>query len=162
MIDSGNFTLEKKRLDVHEVIRRVVDSMELMVSKRNGAISLNLNAQQSEVMADGTHLVNIIYNLIDNALKYTLDEPEIAITTSDHAQGIEISIQDNGIGIGEEIQRYIFDKFYRAESGNIQNAKGFGLGLSYVKKIIEEHKGQIDLSSKLNQGSEFRLYFPFG
>lgn len=161
MIDSGNFTLEKKRLDVHDVITRVVGSMELMVSKRKGAISLHLNATQSEVMADGTHLVNIIYNLIDNALKYTIDVPQIAIATSDHAQGIEISIQDNGIGIGEEIQRYIFDKFYRAESGNIQNAKGFGLGLSYVKKIIEEHKGRIDLSSKLNQGSEFRLYFPF-
>lgn len=161
MIDSGNFTLEKKRLDVHDVIQRVVESMELMVSKRNGAITLHLNASQSEVMADGTHLVNIIYNLIDNALKYTVDVPQIAITTSDHSQGIEISIQDNGIGIGEEIQRYIFDKFYRAESGNIQNAKGFGLGLSYVKKIIEEHKGRIDLSSQLNQGSEFRLYFPF-
>lgn len=161
MIDSGNFTLEKKRLDVHEVIKRVVGSMELMVSKREGAISLELNATKSEVMADGTHLVNIIYNLIDNALKYTIDIPEITIATSDHSQGIEISIEDNGIGIGEEIQRYIFDKFYRAESGNIQNAKGFGLGLSYVKKIIEEHKGRIDLSSKLNQGSEFRLYFPF-
>ena len=161
MIDSGNFTLEKKRLDVHEVIQRVVGSMELMVSKRKGAISLQLDATQSEVMADGTHLVNIIYNLIDNALKYTIDVPQIAIKTSDHPQGIEISIQDNGIGIGEEIQRYIFDKFYRAESGNIQNAKGFGLGLSYVKKIIEEHKGSIDLKSKLNRGSEFRLYFPF-
>ncbi len=161
MIDSGNFTLEKKRLDVHEVIKRVVESTELVVSKRKGSISLNLNATQSEVMADGTHLVNIIYNLIDNALKYTVDVPEITITTSDHVQGIEISIQDNGIGIGEEIQRYIFDKFYRAESGNIQNAKGFGLGLSYVKKIIEEHKGKIDLRSKIDQGSEFRLYFPF-
>lgn len=161
MIDSGNFTLEKKRLDVHEVIQRVVESMELVVSKRKGSISLHLNATKSEVMADGTHLVNIIYNLIDNALKYTVDIPQIAIRTSDHTQGIEISIQDNGIGIGEEIQRYIFDKFYRAESGNIQNAKGFGLGLSYVKKIIEEHKGRIDLSSQLNQGSEFRLYFPF-
>lgn len=161
MIDSGNFTLEKKKLDVHDVIKRVVESMELMVSKRKGAISLHLIATQSEVMADSTHLVNIIYNLIDNALKYTIDTPLIAITTSDHSEGIEISIQDNGIGIGEEIQRYIFDKFYRAESGNIQNAKGFGLGLSYVKKIIEEHKGRIHLSSKLDQGSEFRLYFPF-
>ncbi|MEP0273565.1 sensor histidine kinase [Ekhidna sp.] len=161
MIDSGNFTLEKKPLDVHEVIERVVHSVQLMVSKRNGSIKLQLDATRSEVIADGTHLVNIIYNLIDNALKYTLDIPEILITTSDSPQGIEISIKDNGIGIGEEIQRYIFDKFYRAESGNIQNAKGFGLGLSYVKKIIEEHKGRIDLQSKLDQGSEFRLYFPF-
>ena len=161
MIDSGNFTLEKKTLDVHEVIERVIDSVQLMINKRNGDISLHLNASNSEVSADVTHLTNIIYNLIDNALKYTVDTPKISITTSDSPQGIEISIKDNGIGIGEEIQRYIFDKFYRAESGNIQNAKGFGLGLSYVKKIIEEHKGRISLQSKLNQGSEFRLYFPF-
>ncbi len=161
MIDSGNFSLEKKHLDVHEVIQRVVNSMELVVSKRGGSISLYLNATQSGVMADGMHLVNIIYNLIDNALKYTVDVPQIAIATFDHPEGIEISIRDNGIGIGEEIQRYIFDKFYRAESGNIQNVKGFGLGLSYVKKIIDEHKGRIDLTSKLNQGSEFRLYFPY-
>ncbi|MEQ8473600.1 MAG: HAMP domain-containing sensor histidine kinase [Marinoscillum sp.] len=161
MIDSGNFTLEKKELDIHEVIERVVESMKLAVHKRNGNISLHLNATKSQVLADGTHLVNIIYNLLDNALKYTIDIPEISITTADHPQGIQISVKDNGIGIGEEIQRYIFDKFYRAESGNIQNVKGFGLGLSYVKKIIEEHKGKIDLTSKLNQGSEFRLYFPF-
>ncbi len=161
MIDSGNFTLEKKILDVHEVIERVIDSVQLMISKRNGEISLHLNASNSKVSADVTHLTNIIYNLIDNALKYTVDTPKISITTSDSPQGIEISIKDNGIGIGEEIQRYIFDKFYRAESGNIQNAKGFGLGLSYVKKIIEEHKGRISLQSKLNHGSEFRLYFPF-
>ncbi len=161
MIDSGNFTLEKKQLDVHEVINQVVESMHLVVSKRNGDIDLKLNATKSEVLADRTHLVNIIYNLIDNALKYTVDVPHISITTYDSSQGIEISIKDNGIGIGEEIQKYIFDKFYRAETGNVQNAKGFGLGLSYVKKIIDEHKGQVGLKSKPNDGSEFLLYFPF-
>lgn len=161
MVDSGNFTLEKKELDVHEVIRRVVESMHLIVSKRKGKIDLFLNATNSKVVADGTHLLNIIYNLIDNALKYTIEVPHISISTHDHSEGIEISIKDNGIGIGEEIQKYIFDKFYRAETGNVQNAKGFGLGLSYVKKIIEEHKGRIGLNSKPDHGSEFLLYFPF-
>lgn len=161
MIDSGNFTLEKRQLDVHQVIHQVVDSMALLVSKRKGSIDLKLNATQATVLADRTHLVNIIYNLIDNAIKYTVDIPQITITTYDSSQGIEISIKDNGIGMGEEIQKYIFDKFYRAESGNVQNAKGFGLGLSYVKKIIEEHKGKIGLTSQPNQGSEFLLYFPF-
>lgn len=160
MIDSGNFTLEKKHLNIHEVINRVVDSMGLVVNKRSGKIDLYFNATNSEVYADDTHLVNIIYNLIDNALKYTTDIPQISITTQNSDQGIEISIKDNGIGIGEEIQKYIFDKFYRAETGNVQNAKGFGLGLSYVKKIIEEHKGKIGLTSTLNHGSEFRLTFP--
>lgn len=161
MIDSGNFTLEKKQLNIHEVINQVVESMNLVVSKRNGTIDLKLNATNAEVLADRTHLVNIIYNLIDNALKYTVDVPQISITTYDSSQGIEISIKDNGIGIGEEIQKYIFDKFYRAEIGNVQNTKGFGLGLSYVKKIIDEHKGRIGLNSQPNKGSEFLLYFPF-
>lgn len=160
MIDSGNFSLDKKELDVHEVIQRVVNGMHLLVNKRKGSIKLHLRAIRSKVMADETHLVNIIYNLVDNALKYTLDVPEIIITTRDSDQGLEIAIKDNGIGIGEEIQKYIFDKFYRAETGNVHNVKGFGLGLSYVKKIIEAHSGQIDLSSKLNQGTEFRLYIP--
>ena len=161
MIDSGNFSLDKKRLDVHEAIQRVVQSMNLVVGKRKGRITLHLNATQSQVMADETHLVNIIYNLVDNALKYTVDIPEIAITTRDGDKGIEISVRDNGIGIGDEIQKFIFDKFYRAETGDVHNVKGFGLGLSYVKKIIEAHKGSIALDSQVDQGSEFRLYFPF-
>lgn len=161
MIDSGSFSLNKKQLDVHEAIGKVVESMRLVVNKRKGEIKLNLNATEPSVMADETHLVNIIYNLVDNALKYTVDVPKILIATEDSDKGIEISIKDNGIGIGEEIQKYIFDKFYRAESGNVHNVKGFGLGLSYVKKIIEAHSGRINLDSKLNQGSEFKLYFPF-
>ncbi len=161
MIDSGNFSLEKKRLNVHDIIERVVESMNLVVSKRKGRIELNLRAQQSELMADETHLVNIIYNLVDNALKYTMDVPQIKISTVDSKDGVEITVKDNGIGIGEEIQKYIFDKFYRAETGDVHNVKGFGLGLSYVKKIIEAHKGKIALSSQIDKGSEFRLYFPF-
>lgn len=160
MMDSGNFTLDKQSLDVHEVIKNVVDGMNLALTKRKGKIELLLNASKSTVFADPTHMVNIIYNLIDNALKYTRDTPKISISTLNSDQGIQISIRDNGIGIGEEIQKFIFDKFYRAETGDVHNVTGFGLGLSYVKKIIDAHKGKIDLTSKLNQGSEFRLYFP--
>jgi len=160
MIDSGNFSLDKKELDIHEVIQGVVNGMHLIVNKRKGSIKLHLRAIRSKVLADETHLVNIIYNLVDNALKYTIDVPEIVITTQDGDHGLEVTVKDNGIGIGEEIQKYIFDKFYRAETGDVHNVKGFGLGLSYVKKIIEAHKGRIDIQSELNQGSEFRLYFP--
>jgi len=160
MIDSGNFSLEKKLLNVHEVINRVMESMLIVVNEHKGSINLNLKASNPLVMADETHLVNIIYNLVDNALKYTMDNPNIIISTSDGEDGIQIMIKDNGIGIGKEIQKYIFDKFYRAESGDVHSVKGFGLGLSYVKKIIEAHKGRIDLNSALNQGTEFRLFFP--
>jgi len=160
MMDSGNFTLDKQLLDIHKVIENVVDSMSLALLKKKGKIELQLNAAKSLVSADPTHMVNIIYNLIDNAIKYTMDTPQISIATVDREQGIQISIRDNGIGIGEEIQKFIFDKFYRAETGDVHNVTGFGLGLSSVKKIIDAHKGKIDLKSKLNHGSEFRLYFP--
>jgi two-component system phosphate regulon sensor histidine kinase PhoR len=160
MIDSGNFTLEKKLLNVHDVISRVLESMMILVGERNGKIKLNLEASNPLVMADETHLVNIISNLVDNALKYTRLNPNIEITTSDREDGVQITIRDNGIGIGKEIQKYVFDKFYRAQGGDVHNVKGFGLGLSYVKKIIEAHKGRIDLNSSINQGTEFRLFFP--
>ena len=160
MVDSGNFSLDKKRLDIHEVIENVVTSMTMAVNKRNGNITLQLEAKQSEVMADTTHMVNIVYNLIDNAIKYTMDKPHIIISTVDSDEGIQISIKDNGIGMDEEIQKYIFDKFYRAETGNVHNVTGFGLGLSYVKKIIDAHKGRINLTSQIDQGSEFQLFIP--
>ena len=160
MIDSGNFTLEKKLLNVHDVINRVLESMMILVGERNGKIKLNLEASNPLVMADETHLVNIISNLVDNALKYTRLNPDIEITTSDREDGVQITIRDNGIGIGKEIQKYVFDKFYRAQGGDVHNVKGFGLGLSYVKKIIEAHKGRIDLNSSINHGTEFRLFFP--
>ncbi len=160
MLDSGNFSLEKEEIDIHDIIKEVVASMSLAIEQRKGEIVLSLNAQQSIVKGDRTHMVNIIYNLVDNALKYTLKVPQIEITTSNESEGIKIGIRDNGVGIGEEIQKFIFDKFYRADSGNIHRVKGFGLGLSYVKKLVDAHQGQIKLSSVVDQGSEFLVYIP--
>ncbi|MEO1054607.1 MAG: HAMP domain-containing sensor histidine kinase [Bacteroidota bacterium] len=160
MLDSGNFTLDKQAMDVHQVIKDVIKSMSVAIEQRRARVKLSLDATESTIMGDATHMVNIIYNLVDNALKYTKEDPEIEIATSNEDEGVKISIRDNGVGIGEEIQKLIYDKFYRAETGNVHNAKGFGLGLSYVKKLVTAHKGKIDLSSKLNQGSEFMLYIP--
>ncbi len=162
MIDSGNFSLEKKIMDLHEVIKAVVESMNLSLEKKNGIINLNLRSSNANVYADESHIVNIIYNLIDNAIKYSPNTPDITITTADEKEGISISIKDRGIGIGKEVQKYIFDSFYRAETGNVHNVKGFGLGLSYVKKIIDAHKGSINLISTLNKGTEFNVYLPSG
>lgn len=160
MLDSGNFTLDRKEMDINDIIKSVVSSMSLAIEQRNGKVTMALEAIDSKVLGDSTHMINIIYNLVDNALKYTIDDPHITITTSNEKEGVKISIKDNGVGIGEEIQKFIYDKFYRAESGDLHNAKGFGLGLSYVKKLVAAHKGSIDLSSQLNKGSEFRLYIP--
>lgn len=160
MIDSGNLTLDKKEVDLHEVINTVIDSMSVTIEQRQAQVTTDFEAHPSQVLGDSTHLVNVIYNLVDNALKYTIDQPTIAIATTNTEEGIRISIKDNGIGIGQEIQDFIFDKFYRSETGNVHNAKGFGLGLSYVKKLVQEHHGKISLSSRINEGSEFQLDFP--
>ncbi|GAB5524105.1 MAG: hypothetical protein Roseis2KO_19770 [Roseivirga sp.] len=160
LIDSGNFKLEKKQLDLHELISKVAKNFELVVSERDGLLELDLHARRHIIVADETHLNNIIYNLLDNAVKYTDKKPEITVSTTDSDKGIELKIRDNGIGIGEDVQKFIFDKFYRAESGNLHNVKGFGLGLSYVKSVIDAHKGRIRLDSKRDKGSEFSIFLP--
>lgn len=160
MIDSGNFTLDKQEVDIHDVVESVIECMSVTIEQRKADVSRTFYATPSKVMGDSTHLVNVIYNLLDNALKYTIEQPKIEIVTSNSTEGIRISIKDNGIGIGQEIQDFIFDKFYRSQSGNVHNAKGFGLGLSYVKKLVQAHQGRIALSSRLNEGSEFQLYLP--
>jgi two-component system, OmpR family, phosphate regulon sensor histidine kinase PhoR len=114
------------------------------------------------INADKTHLTNIIFNLIDNAIKYTKDaNPKIVITTKDGENGIIVSIQDNGIGISKENQKKIFDKFYRVPTGNVHNVKGFGLGLSYVQTVINKHNGTINVYSELGKGSTFTIYMPY-
>ena len=160
LIDSGNFKLDKKPVDIHELIRKVASSFELIVNERKGSLDLHLDANNSVIVADETHLNNIVYNLLDNAVKYTEDEPEITVTTLDSDKGITLKIKDNGIGMGEEVQKFVFDKFYRAGSGDLHNVKGFGLGLSYVKSVIEAHRGKIGINSKKNKGSEFSIFLP--
>lgn len=162
LIDSGNFKLEKKPLNLHELIEKVSRSFELIINEQKGDLTLDLQAGNPAIFADETHLNNIIYNLLDNAVKYTEVEPKIVVTTKSSNKGIELVIKDNGIGMSDHVQKFIFDKFYRAGSGDLHNVKGFGLGLSYVKSVIEAHNGKIGLKSKKNEGSEFNIYLPIG
>ncbi len=161
LLDSGNLTLEKKTLDLHELITNVAESFNIIINDRKGKITLNLSAEKHRITADETHVNNILYNLIDYAQKYSEGAPIIEVSTqdSDH-NGILLVIKDQGIGIEKKVQKYIFDQFYRAEQGDVHTVKGFGLGLSYVKRIIEFHKGTISLKSDIGKGTEFKIFLP--
>lgn len=152
--------LNKHETDIHKVIQKAVDNFALQVTRREGMISTHLDADDPVFMIDEANFLNVILNLIDNALKYSVGTPEISICTYNHNKSITITVSDNGIGISRENQKHIFEKFYRVPSGNTHNIKGFGLGLSYVKMIIDEHHGTIKAESQLNKGTKIIIQLP--
>lgn len=159
-IDKKDFALKVAEVDMHEVIRQAVDHLSLQVQQRDGQIDMQLDATRPVVSGDQTHLSNLILNLLDNANKYSDGAPLIRISTANRNGGIEIMVEDKGIGMTKEDQKHIFDKFYRVHTGNLHDVKGFGLGLSYVKAITQAHQGTIDVKSELGKGSRFTLYLP--
>ncbi len=161
ILDKGEFKLKPSENNVHDIIDQAIQNTQLLVDQRQGSITKQLEAKNPIIIADKLHLTNIIFNLMDNAVKYTKDHPNIVITTKDTSKGIEISVQDNGIGISKENQRKIFEKFYRVPTGNVHNVKGFGLGLSYVLAVIEKHNGTIHVDSELGKGSTFKIIMPY-
>lgn len=161
ILDKGEFKLKLQNIDVHTLIEQTFTNIKLQVENKEGQITSQLNATKPIVNADRVHITNILFNLIDNALKYSKENPDIVVSTRNDDEGIFISVQDNGIGISKENQRRIFDTMYRVPTGNVHNVKGFGLGLSYVKAVIEKHGGSIKVESELGKGSMFTLYLPF-
>ncbi len=157
-IESGRLKLHKEMVDLHEILKNAVNSKKINAESKGGKISLKLKAENSLVLADRVHITNVFVNLLDNAIKYNLREPIIEVSTRTIGDGILVDIQDNGIGISKANQSKIFDKLYRVHTGNVHNFKGFGLGLSYVKAIIDQHKGKITVDSELEKGSVFHIY----
>ncbi len=160
LLDKGTISLKKEWVNLHEIIVNVVGKIGLQVERRNGKISTHFNAETNVILADKMHITNVIFNLLDNANKYTPDNPQITIDTHNNNASVLLSIKDNGIGISNANQQKIFDKLFRVPTGNIHNFKGFGLGLSYVKAIVEKHGGKIELESELKKGSKFTVYLP--
>lgn len=152
--------LNKVDTDMHSLLNKTINNFNLQIRNCNGSIKKEFQATNSLVVADEVHINNAISNLIDNAIKYSKENPDILITTQNSSRGIEITVADKGIGISKENLNRIFEKFYRVPSGNVHNVKGFGLGLSYVLKIIEEHNGEIKVESNLNKGTKFVIYLP--
>ena len=159
-LEKNEFKLKITDIDIHELIKRAVDHAELKVMERGGTIHTQLTATKNFIEGDATHIANIIANLLDNAEKYAEDTPEVKVSTEDYKDGIKISIEDNGIGISKENLKHIFEKFYRVHTGNIHNVKGFGLGLSYVKAMVDAHDGKIFVKSTPGKGSTFTIFLP--
>lgn len=160
LLDRKNLKQNIDDIDLHELILKAVNHTHLQIESRNGTLNLHLDAEKSIIEADTTQLLNAIMNLIDNAIKYSKGIPEITISTRQSANRIVCSIEDKGIGISHEVQRRIFDRFYRYTDGNIHDVKGHGLGLSFVKAIVDAHNGRISVESELGKGSRFEVIIP--
>jgi two-component system, OmpR family, phosphate regulon sensor histidine kinase PhoR len=159
-MDEETIQLKKTEVDIHELIEEVNDSFEFNHLSNGGKMELHLNAEKQVVSGDVVHLTNVFYNLIDNACKYCELTPHIEISTRNDKNSLIVEISDNGIGIKRENLSMIFDKFYRVPTGNLHNVKGFGLGLFYVKLIIEQHGGKINVKSSFGKGTMFIIHLP--
>jgi two-component system, OmpR family, phosphate regulon sensor histidine kinase PhoR len=161
-------SLDKKEIDfkfenvsLHSIIERAVETIEIQVHQKNGKISLNLMASEPVIYGDYEHLTNLVNNLLDNAIKYSPEAPDISVETKNNERGIILSVSDKGIGMSKSVQSKIFERFYRQSSGNVHDVKGFGLGLNYVRAIIDAHKGNVTVTSEPGKGSRFDIFLPF-
>ncbi|MBW6477795.1 MAG: HAMP domain-containing histidine kinase [Bacteroidales bacterium] len=161
-LEKGKLRLNKVGFNLHDVIEDAIHKIDLQLKTRHGKIFTNLGAEFSFLEADKVHLTNLVFNLLDNAIKYSPESPQITISTENVNKGILIHVEDKGMGISKANQKKIFDNLYRVSTGNLHNVKGFGLGLSYVKAIVELHGGYIKLQSELKKGSCFTIFVPFG
>lgn len=160
LLDKQEVQLNLKKLPAHDMITTALNNITLQVEEKGGTLEVQLNAEKDLLLADEVHFTNLINNLLDNAVKYSKEALHIKLTTSNTGNNLRIKIEDNGIGMNKETVNRIFEKFYRAHTGNIHNVKGFGLGLSYVKTMVDAHHGTIKAESVLGKGSTFTITIP--
>jgi len=160
-LDKKDFEFKWEAVDLHDVIEDAIQSIILQVEKKGGTVTSELNAVNPVATSDSSHFANLVYNLLDNANKYSSNAPEIKISSRNTPKGVSIIVEDHGIGMTKAVQSRIFERFYRQTSGNIHNVKGFGLGLSYVKAVLEANRGNISVHSEPEKGSRFEVFIPF-
>ncbi len=160
IFEDNKVSLKLQPVYFDKLVRQAADKIILLIEKRKGSLTLDLQSGEDPVNGDETHLQNVVLNLIDNAMKYCTDSPDIRIRTRSEGRSVQFTIVDNGIGISKEHQKRIFDKFYRVPTGNIHDVKGFGIGLSYVKKVVDQHHGSIEIESETGKGTTFIVTIP--
>lgn len=160
ILDKGGHELRMQETDLHRIILRTVENFEIKAHEKSADIQLHLMAENPVILGDRMHLSNVFANLLDNALKYSVSKPLIEISSRMASNGVTIVIKDNGIGIANENQPLVFKNLYRVHTGDLHDVKGFGLGLYYVKQMVEKHKGKVILRSQLGKGSEFEVFLP--
>ncbi len=160
VFNEGRLKLKFKEFDINKTINSVIGNFELRVKNKNGELHSEIKADSPMIKGDEVHITNVVFNLLDNAVKYSREVPEIKVSTENKNGYVVISVEDKGIGISKEHHTQIFDRFYRVPTGNVHNVKGFGLGLSYVKKIVDLHNGKIKVESAINKGTKFSILLP--
>jgi two-component system, OmpR family, phosphate regulon sensor histidine kinase PhoR len=160
LLEKNEFQIKQEDVHVHQLIQKTLDNFNLQLQDRNAEVEVKLNAKNDVITGDETHFGNLLNNLVDNAIKYSRDRLCLKITTHSTHKTVLIKIEDNGIGMAREAAKRIFEKFYRAPTGNVHNVKGFGLGMSYVKTVIDAHKGNIKVESALGKGTSFIIDVP--
>jgi len=159
-LEKNELNISKDRVTLNDLIEDAISHVELIVEDRGGNIETNLKAAKSSVLANETHFTNVLVNILDNAIKYSPEAPIIKVETLNVGNNIIINIKDQGSGMSKAAAKRIFEKFYREHTGNVHNVKGHGLGLAYVKRIIDDHHGHISVESEKEKGSTFTIKLP--
>lgn len=160
-LDKKEINFKYEKISLHSIIEKAIETIEIQAQQKHGKIRTNLTATENVISGDSEHLTNLVHNLLDNAIKYSPDYPDITVSTINRDDGIVIAVEDRGIGMSRSVQAKIFERFYRQSSGDVHDVKGFGLGLNYVRAIVDAHKGNISVSSEPGKGSRFEIYLPF-
>jgi signal transduction histidine kinase len=159
-LERNELDISKERLKLHDIINQSISHIDLIVKSRNGYVKKDLQAKKSSILANESHFTNVVINILDNAIKYSTGEPKVNIYTENIKNFIILKIADQGNGMTKTVQKHIFEKFYREHTGDVHNVKGHGLGLAYVKQIVDDHHGEITVESEKGKGSIFTIKLP--